>query len=98
MAARPEERWVHEQEFAEESGWEEIVRQPSPTNPCQKKTQVSVRQCLVGEEVHVLCLSEQRKEKDRAIRESQEKRLLADLESLSRGIAKRKKKPRSQRK
>jgi transposase len=96
VAARPEERWQHAQEFGEESGWEEIVRQPSPTNPCQKKTHVSVKQCLVGEEVHVLCLSEQRKEKDRAIRELQEKRLLAELESMSRGIAKRKKKPRSE--
>ena len=93
VAARPEERWQHAQEFGEESGWEDIVRQPSPTNPCQKKTQVSVKQCLVGEEVHVLCLSEQRKEKDRAIRELQEKRLLVDLERLSRRIAKRKKKP-----
>jgi hypothetical protein len=93
VAARPEERWEHEQEFVEESGWEEIERQPSPTNPCQKKTQVSVKQCLAGEEVHVLCLSEQRKEKDRAIRELQEKRLLAALASMSRGIAKRKKKP-----
>jgi len=96
VAARPEERWEHEPEFVEESDWEEIVRQPSPTNPCQKKTQVCVKQCLVGEEVHVLCLSEQRKEKDRAIRELQEKRLLADLESLSRGIGKRKKKPLSE--
>jgi len=96
VAARPEERWEHEQEFAEEAGWEDIVRQPSPTNPCQRKTQVSLKQCLVGEEVHVLCLSEQRKEKDRAIRELQEKRLLANLESMSRGIAKRKKKPRSE--
>jgi len=96
VAARPEERWQHEQELVEESGWEEIVRQPSPTNPGQKKTQVFVKQCLAGEEVHVLCLSEQRREKDRAIRELQEKRLLADLESMSRGIAKRKSKPRSE--
>ncbi len=96
VAARPEERWQHEQELVDESGWEEIVRQPSPTNPDQKKTRVFVKQCLAGEEVHVLCLSEQRKEKDRAIRELQEKRLLADLESLSRGIAKRKNKPRSE--
>jgi len=96
VAARPEERWQHAQEFGEESGWEDIVRQPSPSNPCQKKTHVSVKQCLVGEEVHVLCLSEQRKEKDRAIRELQEKRLLAELESMSRGIAKRKKKPRTE--
>ena len=96
VAARPEERWQHEPEFVEESGWEEIVRPPSPTNPCQKKTQVYLKQCLAGEEVHVLCLSEQRKEKDRAIRELQEKRLLADLESLARGIAQRKKKPRTE--
>jgi len=96
VAARPEERWEHEPEFVEESGWEEIVRPPSPTNPAQKKTQVVIKQCLAGEEVHVLCLSEQRKEKDRAIRELQEKRLLADLESMSRGIAKRKKKPRTE--
>jgi transposase len=96
VAARPEERWEHEREFGEESGWEEIVREPSPTNPGQKKTQVSIKQCVVGEEVHVLCLSEQRKEKDRAIRELQEKRLLADLESMARGIAKRKQKPRSE--
>ena len=93
VATQPQERWQHEQEFVEETGWEEIVRQPSPTNPCQHKTQVSLKQCLVGEEVHVLCLSEPRKEKDRAIREQQEKRLLTALESLSRGIAKRKKKP-----
>ena len=96
VAARAEERGNHEQDFAEEAGWEEIIRQPSPTNPCQHKTRVFIKQCLAGEEVHVLCLSEQRKEKDRAIRELQEKRLLADLESMSRGIAKRKKKPRSE--
>jgi transposase len=96
VATRPEERWEHELEFAEESGWEEIVREPSPTNPGQKKTQVWLKQCVVGEETHVLCRSEQRIEKDRAIRELQEKRLLADLESMSRGIAKRKKKPRTE--
>jgi len=96
VAARPEERWEHEPEFAEEAGWEEIVRQPAPTNPSQKKTQIWVKRCLAGAEVHVLCLSEQRKEKDRAIREQQEKRLLADLERMARGLAKRKKKPRSE--
>jgi transposase len=96
VAARPEERWEHERDFVEESGWEEIVREPSPTNPAQKKTQVRLKQCDTGAEVHVLCRSEQRQEKDRAIRELQEKRLLADLESLARGIAKRTKKPRTE--
>lgn len=96
VAARPEERGAHEQEFAEEAGWEEVVRLPSPTNPCQKKTRVLIKQCLAGEEVHILCVSEQRKEKDRAIRELHEKRLVADLEKLSRRIGKRKKKSLSE--
>ncbi len=96
VAARPEERGEHEQEFAEEAGWEEVEREPSPTNPFQKKTRVWIKQCLAGEEVHILCVSEQRKEKDRAIRELQQRRLLADLERLSQRIAKRKKKPLSE--
>jgi len=96
VAARPEERFQHEQEFAEEAGWEEVLRQPSPTNPFQKKTRVWIKQCLAGEEVHILCVSEPRTEKDRAIRELQQKRLLAELERLSRRIAKRKKKPLSE--
>lgn len=93
VAARPEERWQHELEFAEETGWEEVVRQPSPTNPFQEKTRVWIKPCVAGEEVHLLCVSEQRQEKDRAIRELQQKRLLVALERLSRRIAKRKKKP-----
>jgi transposase len=96
VAARPEERSPHEAEFADEAGWEEVVRAPSPTNPFQKKTRVRIKQCRVGAEVHVLCVSDARKEKDRAIRELQEKRLLGDLEGLSRRIAKRKKKPLSE--
>ena len=93
VAARPEERWQHELEFAEETGWEEVVRQPSPTNPFQEKTRVWIKPCVAGQEVHLLCVSEQRQEKDRAIRELQQKRLLVALERLSRRIAKRKKKP-----
>ena len=96
VAARPEERFEHEPEFADEAGWEEVVREPSPTNPFQKKTQVWIKRCLAGEEVHILCVSEQRKQKDRAIRELQQKRLLADLEKLARRIAKRTKKPLSE--
>ena len=93
VATRPEERWQHELEFAEETGWEEVVRQPSPTNPFQEKTRVWIKPCVAGQEVHLLCVSEQRQEKDRAIRELQQKRLLVALERLSRRIAKRKKKP-----
>lgn len=93
VAARPEERWEHEPEFAEEAGWEEVIRQPSPTNPFQKKTRVWLKQCPAGEEMHILCVSEQRKQKDRAIRELQQNRLRAELEKLSRRIARRTKKP-----
>src|ERR1035441_4455610 len=39
-------------------------------------------------ETHVLCLSSERKEKNRAIREAHEKRLLVDLEKLQKRVAK----------
>jgi transposase len=93
VAARPEEREQHRERFEDEQGWEEILREPSPRNPAQKKTQVLLKQCQVGEEVHILCVSEERKAKDRAIRERQQQRLLADLERLANTITKRTKKP-----
>ena len=93
VAAQQEERYEQEKEFAEEAGWEQIVRQPSPTNPFQNKTRVWIKPCRVGEEVRILCRSEERQQKDQAIRERQDKRLLEGLEKLSRRIGKRKKKP-----
>src|SRR5580693_10670555 len=39
-------------------------------------------------ETHVLCVSSERKQKDRAIRELHEKRLLADLEKLKKRVTK----------
>ena len=65
----------------------QVIRQPSPTNPNQKKTRVDVQ--LVRSEGcnHILCRSEQRIEKDKAIREKHEQRLIADLEKLSKRIA-----------
>ena len=93
VAARLEEREQHRERFEDEQGWEKIPRQPSPRNPAQKKSKVLLKQCQAGAEVHVLCVSEERKAKDRAIRERQQKRLLADLERLANRIAKRTKKP-----
>ncbi|MCP5116322.1 MAG: IS1634 family transposase [bacterium] len=93
VAARPEEREQHRERFEDEQGWEEIARVPSPRNPAQKKTPVLLKLCPAGEELHVLCVSEQRKAKDRAIRERQQKQLLADLQRLANRIAKRTKKP-----
>src|SRR6516164_6181320 len=39
-------------------------------------------------ELHVLCLSSEREEKDRAIRQAHEKKLLVDLEKLAKRVAK----------
>jgi hypothetical protein len=57
-------------------------------NPFQKKTAIRVKLVQRGAEVFVLCTSEERVAKDRAIREHQEQRFLADLERLQRRIEK----------
>ena len=79
------DRWLAS--FADEVAFTQVIRQPSPTNPNQKKTRVDVQ--LVRSEGcnHILCRSEQRIEKDKAIREKHEQRLIADLEKLSKRIA-----------
>lgn len=68
-------------------GFEEVFREPSPTNPFQKKSTVRVKLKRHEGETYVLCLSSERVEKDRAIREKQEGRLLADLAKLQARIA-----------
>lgn len=88
VASRQEERGEHLEEFENQEGWQEILRAPSPSNPAQKKIPVFVKRCICGEEVHVLCRSEGRQEKDRAIRDKQEKRMLEDLSKLEKRIRK----------
>ena len=83
VAGRPAERLAYLEEFEDEAGWEEVIRQPSPTNPGQKKTAIALKRCVAEAEVHVLCKSAERVDKDQAIRESHEKRLLADLKKLA---------------
>lgn len=78
--------WV--EEFQQAEGFEEVHREPSPRNPFQHKSTIQVKRRRVGEETHVLCLSSERKDKDRAIREAHEKKLLADLEKLKKRVAK----------
>lgn len=81
-AHQPErERWLAEFEAAE--GFAEVLRRPSPRNPSQVKSQVLVKRAELGGQVYALCVSEERKAKDRAIREKQEGRLLRDLERLA---------------
>jgi transposase len=87
IASRQSERDRWLASFSDNVAFTQVIRQPSPTNPNQKKTRVDVQ--LVRSEGcnYVLCRSEQRIAKDKAIREKHEQRLLADLEKLSKRIA-----------
>jgi len=87
VASRQPERTKHLDAFEAEDGWQEIVREPSPTNPGQRKTRVLVKRQVVGDEVHILCKSDGRAAKDRAIRAKHEQRLLADLRKLQARVA-----------
>lgn len=87
VASRQGERNDHLDDFESAEGWQEIVREPSPTNPGQPKTRVVVKRQVVGDEVHILCKSDGREAKDRAIREKHEQRLLADLRKLQARVA-----------
>jgi transposase len=82
VAARQSERDRWLAEYEEEGGFEEVLRTPSPNNPAQKKTRVEVKLARHESETHVLCRSEGRIEKDRAIRLKHEAWLLADLAKL----------------
>lgn len=88
VAARPPERdqWLAEFEAAQ--GFAQVIRRPSPRNPAQVKSQLLVKRAELGEQVYALCLSEERQDKDRAIRQKQEQRLLKDLQRLAARTAK----------
>ncbi len=81
VAGRQSERnqWLDDLEQAD---WEEVIRMPSSRNRSQKKSRVEIKRRQKGSEVYILCLSEGRQEKDRAIRVKQEGRLIEDLERL----------------
>ena len=66
-------------EFETVDGFEEVIRQPSPRNPSQKKSSVRVKAHPLNNETLILCVSHERVEKDRAIRAKQEGRFLKDL-------------------
>src|SRR3989442_8139817 len=87
VAARYPERGDHQDTFTDTVGWTEVVRVPSPRNPGQKKSRVVIKRQAVGNEVHILCRSEARIAKDRAIRDKHEQRLLADLVKLQARVA-----------
>jgi transposase len=86
VAARQPERDQWLDEFEDPQGFEEVHREPSPRNPFQKKSTVRVKLLDRDGEHFVLCTSSERVAKDRAIREKQEARFLADLAKLQRRI------------
>jgi len=88
VASRQTARDTHLEDFEDEQGWEEIIRQVSPRNPLQKKSRVFVKRRVVGDTVHILCKSEGREKKDRAIREKHEARFLSDLQKLQARVRK----------
>jgi transposase len=88
VACRQSERQAWFDQIEDEQGWQELIRQPSPRNPAQKKSRVWIKRAETAEHLFVLCRSEGRQAKDQAIRLKQEKRLLADLSRLQTRIVK----------
>ena len=88
VAGRQPERNPWLEEFEKDEDWEEVIRTPSPRNPGQKKSRVQVKCRQRGEDVYILCRSEGREQKDRAIRVAHEQRLIQDLEALKTRIEK----------
>ncbi len=88
VAGRQPERNAWRDDFVAEGDWEELIRTPSPRNPAQEKSQVWIKRRQQGNEVYILCLSEGRQEKDRAIRQTHEQRLKKDGEKLKARVEK----------
>ena len=88
VAGRQPERNQWLDEIEREQDWEEVVRIASPRNRFQEKSRVEVKRRQKGDEVYILCRSEGRQDKDRAIRETHEQKLIGDLVRLNRRIEK----------
>jgi transposase len=79
------DRWLAD--FGDTEGFIPVLREPSPLNPGQKKSSIEVKTQTADQQTYVLCRSEQRIAKDRAIRTKQEGRLRADIDKLAKRIA-----------
>ena len=86
VAARQSERDQWLANYDDDAGFTPVLRTSSPTNPGQRKLRVEVQIQRHGDLVYVLCRSEGRIAKDRAIRQNQERRLLADIDKLQRRV------------
>jgi transposase len=88
VSARQEERARWLSEFEGDGEWSVVEREPPATNPSRKKPAIRVMKRERDGETFVLCVSEERVAKDRAIRENHEKKLLIDLGKLAKRIEK----------
>jgi transposase len=80
-------QWLEELE--DTGGFEQVARTPSPQNQYQKKSRILVKKqpAQNGPGSIILCKSEGREQKDRAIRLKHEKRMRADLDALAARIS-----------
>lgn len=81
MAGFQQQRGGLAKDFEDLEGWAEI-------QPTAMKLPVQIKRIEKGDEALLLCVSPARAEKERAIRERQEKRLVKDLEGLVKTVAK----------
>lgn len=86
VAAKQAERMQWLSEFENEDGWTELTKRVSSLNPIELPTGVRIKRFEKGDECFVLCISEGRTAKDKAIREKQEKKLIADLAKLEKRV------------
>lgn len=81
VAGFQQQRGHFHDEFEELDGWEEI-------QPSVMKSPIQIKRIEKSDAIFLLCVSPARAEKDRAIREKQEARLLKELEKLSLSVKK----------
>lgn len=81
VAAKQTERLKWLSEFEKQEKWTEVSESGSESG-----SGVFIKRFEKDEEVYVLCISDGRKDKDRAIRDKQEKRLRKDLSALQKRI------------
>lgn len=86
VASRQSERNAFLSELEEAEGFEQIHRSVSPLNPFQKKSEVKIKQLRRGDITYVLCISSGRIEKDKAIRQKQEREYLSDVSRLKKRV------------
>ena len=86
VATRRVERNKYLEEF-EKGNFHLLPRSTSLANPTRKKPDISIEKMKQGDELCVFYISDKRSEKNKAIREFQERELMADLKKLAKKIS-----------